>query len=276
MIYVTGYKGNLGQILVQSFHCNGLDCDVTSIKSISQALCKAKSIDVIINCAAFTDVDECELDGGRSIALRTNAGGVANLREVFDGRIIHISTDYIFDGKNGPYSETDEPSPINWYGQTKLCGEERLLEFNFTGDVIVRTTILYGGYKTDFALKVLRKLHEGETVSVPSNVKGTPTHVFHLAKALMDIIMLKHPPKIINIVGDNFLSRYEFAMMLAHRFGYMSDKIIPVTTFPYIAKRPERAGLKTTLARKLKIPIYSISDGIEQLYLERAHLYARE
>lgn len=275
MIYVTGYRGNLGKVLVDSFLCHRTDCDVRSKESIRKAFINAKETDVLINCAAYTDVDECELEG-RTEALHVNAAGIANLRDEFPGRIIHISTDYVFDGKDGPYYEDAEPSPINWYGQTKLCGEERFLEFNYTGDTIVRTTILYGGHKPDFANTVLRKLHADCEVEIPSNIYGNPTHVLHLAKGIMKVIQLTRSPKIVNIVGSETISRYEFAVMIANVFGYNPEHIIPIKNAPGVAKRPLRAGLKTNLAKRLHIPIFSVMDGLQQLFLEKGFVYGNK
>lgn len=276
MRYVTGYRGNLGKMLSDYFLCRGVDCDIRSKDSIRRAFVGATPADVLVNCAAYTDVDDCELEDNRRNALMVNGAGIANLRDEFPGRIIHISTDYIFDGKDGPYSENDEPNPINWYGQTKLCGEERFQEFNCTGDTIVRTTVLYGGHRPDFATTVLKTLHSGNLVSAPTATIGNPTHILHLAKGIDKIINMLHPPKIVNIVGEETISRYEFALMLANVFGYDPKKITPITLAPGIAKRPRHAGLKVGLAKKLGIPIYSVLDGVNQLYLEKGFLYGKQ
>lgn len=275
MIYITGYRGNVGKVLVDSFMCKGVDCDIRSKESIHKAFSNTKSNDVLINCAAITDVDECEIGETRSDALHVNTAGIANLRDEFLGRIIHLSTDFVFDGKHGPYDEKAEPNPINWYGQTKLCGEERLKEFNFTGDTIVRTTVLYGGHKPDFAIKVLRQLQAGRSIEIPNSIYGNPTHVLHLAKGLMKVVRMTHPPKIINIAGAETISRYEFAVILANTFGYDPEKIIPIENAPGIAKRPKHAGLKVNLAKKQCIPIFTVLDGVQQFFFEKGFLYGK-
>lgn len=275
-IYVTGRGGNLDTVLVDVFGCRRLECDIDNKASIKKAISKINpdSINVLINCAAITNVDECETEL-RSKALHTNAAGIANLRDEFNGRIIHISTDYVFDGKSGPYDEKAEPNPINWYGQTKLCGEERLIEYNSPGDTIVRTTVLYGGRKPDFAITVLRKLAHSLTVEVPNTISGSPTHVFHLAKALMKLVSLELQPKIINIAGSDTITRYEFAIMLANAFGYNPEQVHPISNAPGIAKRPKNAGLKVGMAKRLGLPIYSVMDGINQLFVEKRSLYGK-
>lgn len=271
-IAVTGREGRLDKILVDSFGCLRLDANICDKKEIHKAV-KLIHPDVIINCASFTAVDDAEMGDNRLKALHVNSAGIANLRDEFDGQLIHISTDYIFNGKSGPYNEKAEPDPINWYGQTKLCGEERLQEYNYPTDVIVRTTVLYGGHKPDFASVVLRKLKDGYIIPLPNNLFGSPTHIFHLAKGLMALIELEKPPKIINIAGSDVLSRYEFGLILANVFGYSPERITPKREQPGVAKRPQKAGLKVELAKKLKIPIYTTLEGVQQLFLERANIY---
>ena len=272
VIAVTGRGGNLDTILVDRFKCIRLNADIREGSEIRNEI-KRVEPDIVINCAAFTGVDEAEKQ--RRTAMEVNSAGVCNLRDNYDGPIIHISTDYIFDGTDGPYTEDAKPNPIGWYGKSKWCGEQMILEYGSPGDVIVRTTVLYGGHKPDFANVVLKKLKFGVKVDVPDVLFGSPTHVHHLAEALMKLVKMKSPPKIINISGDGVISRYDFAIKLAKAFGYPTSKVRFTREIAGIAKRPVKAGLDVTLAKKLNLPIYTVDDGVSQLFLEKAALYAQ-
>ena len=274
IIAVTGRNGRLDRVLVETYGCFHLNADICNKKELRDELYRIQP-EIVINCAAYTDVDGAEFPENRSKASRVNTAGIANLRDEFDGKIIHISTDYIFNGKSGPYKEEAEPDPIGWYGHTKYAGEQMLQEYNCPGDTIVRTTVIYGGHKPDFASKVLLQLKDGKEVTLPNNLFGNPTYVYHLASGLMELAYKDKPPKILNISGSDVLSRYEFAIMLANVFGYNPDNIHPTNKIDGQAKRPRKAGLKVDLARKLNIPIYSALEGIQQLFVAKAYLYGQ-
>lgn len=274
IIAVTGRSGRLDRVLTEMHGCFPLNADICNKKELEHEIYRIRP-EIIINCASYTDVDGAEFPENRSKASRTNCAGIASLRDVFDGRIIHISTDYVFNGKSGPYSENAEPDPICWYGQTKYCGEEMLQEYNCPGDTIVRTTIIYGGHKPDFASKILLMLRDGKEITIPNNLYGNPTYVYHLASGLMELAYKVKPPKILNIAGSDVISRYEFAIMLANVFGYDVENIHPTTNIDGQAKRPRKVGLKVDLAKKLNIPIYSTVDGINSLFAAKAFVYGK-
>lgn len=263
-VAVTGYKGRLGSELVNR-GVLPLDCDVTSKISIKAALNDVKP-DLVIHCAAMTDVDRCEEFPNE--ALEINARGTENLKVCYDGKIIYISTDYVFDGKKGMYSEKDKPSDpkkLCWYGYTKLLGEE-LLGYN---DTIIRTTMLYGSpIKMDFVTNILQKLELGDPFEVTRALWGTPTYVGHLADAIVDLTnMYVGFDHVINIVGDTLLNRYEFALMIASFFGHEDKKkLISPTLKVGKTKRPRHAGLNTWKARTLGLHIYSALQGLEAFH----------
>ena len=273
-IAVTGRGGNLDTVLVNRFGCVRLSADILERNELRLAI-RECAPDIIINCAAYTNVDDAELSRNRRHAMEVNSAGVCNLRDNFFGQLIYISTDYVFDGKSGPYNENATPSPVGWYGKTKWCGEQMLFEYGEKNDVIVRTTILYGGHKPDFANTVLKKLKLGFQAEAPDTLFGNPTHVHHLAQALIKLTTLRNPPKVINIAGADVLSRYEFAARLASVFGYDISRVVRTDKITGLAKRPVQAGLDMSLARKLKIPIFTVEDGISQLFLEKAALYGK-
>jgi dTDP-4-dehydrorhamnose reductase len=263
-IAVTGWKGRLGSELVVR-GCIPLDCDVTSKMSIRMALQDVKP-DMVVHCAAMTDVDACEEN--KDEALEINAKGTENLKVCFDGTIFYLSTDYIFDGKKGMYSEEDEPADPNklcWYGYTKLLGEQVL----GNRDTIIRTTMLYGSpMKMDFVTHILSQLELDEPFPVTRALYGTPTYVPHLAEAIMGMIdNWSYYPDIINIVGSDYLNRYDFAMIIASFFGHKDKKGLVIPTLKIgETKRPRKTGLRVTQARKWGLPIYSVMDGLEAFH----------
>jgi dTDP-4-dehydrorhamnose reductase len=264
-IAVTGASGNLGQELVR-IGCVPLSMDITNADQIRKELDEVEP-DVIINCAAKSNVDECETKEGEKLAIAVNTRGVHNLREMYDGQIIHISTGYIFNGKHGPYKEKAKPDPIQGYGFSKWAGEVIFQSYNIPNDVTVRTMGLYGGHKPDFASFVLNALENGEEIDVFKDLKFNPTYIPHLAEAVMQLINVFKPPKIVNIVGKENLSRYDFARKIASKFGYDRKLIVSVKhpNTVFVAERPKNAGLRTDLAKKMGLPIYSVVDGLEGL-----------
>jgi dTDP-4-dehydrorhamnose reductase len=264
MIAVTGYQGRLGLYLISKYsNCVPLECDVTNLDSVKRAIDEVQP-ESILHCAAVTDVDACESTLYEQ-ALEVNIQGTRNVRSAFEGQIIYMSTDYVFDGVDGPYSEEAEPNPQNHYGYTKALGEEEILLADYPTDVIVRTTILYGGHKPDFVTSILDKLKTNEMFHVTGALLGSPTYIPHLANGLRKLFMLKQPPKIINISGNDVISRWVFACKIAKAFNYpIHNVLLTMRSQAGRAIRPRKAGLKTHLAKALKIPIYSVDDGLKE------------
>jgi dTDP-4-dehydrorhamnose reductase len=265
MIGVTGYEGRLGQKLVELGCIPLRGLDVTDPASIIRVTRKI-NCETIIHCAAITEVDKCE-DISSNLAVEVNGTGTRNLRMNYLGRIIYLSTDYVFDGLRGPYTENAKPNPISNYGYSKLIGEAWTRQNGHKTDVTIRTTILYGTKgKEDFVTKVVSQLSEGKEISVPFNLYGNPTYTKHLAEALVYICNLKVDlPKIINVAGKDVLSRYEFALMIADVFGLDKKLISPIKEVPGEAMRPLKAGLKLQIAEKLGIPLYSVLEGLKDM-----------
>jgi dTDP-4-dehydrorhamnose reductase len=270
-IGITGPNGRLGSQLVL-MGCTPLECDITKLYDIDLALVMTKP-DVIINCAAFTDVDACETEVGWKRAIEVNMRGVENLRNSFSGRLIHISTDYIFNGRNGPYAETNkEYDPVNMYGSSKLGGEVALLnpEDDKKETCIVRTTGLYGATmsRDDVANMIIERLSEGRYLTMTNELMGNQTYVPHLAESIMKLAEMEWKHKIVHIGSDEVISRYEFALMVASVFGL--DKTLisfcrNKDVIGWIAPRPKKGGLKTNVAKRLRLPIYTVLDGIRRL-----------
>lgn len=278
-IAVTGHLGRLGSELIRQgcipFALNGKKIDVTDQGAVQAGVLALKP-DVIVNCASFTGVDACEESQAFHDAIRVNLWGVEFLKENFPGRLIHISTDYVFSGRSGPYDEKRSGEmPVNNYGWTKMGGEVVLLTDHRPGDLLIRTTGLYGrGIHLDFFKMIYNALLAGETVQVSASLRGNQTYVPHLARAIIDI---SNRPgdfskiQILNIASAEVVSRYEFALMIASVFKLDKNLLVPVTNREvpgWIAARPTRGGLKIGLAKKMRVPIYKISDGLRELYGE--------
>lgn len=208
--------------------------------------------DYVINTAAFTNVDKSETE--RETAWKVNVNGVENIALyswTVDAHLIHISTDYIFDGKAGPYTENDKPNPIGYYGRSKLAAENsiRTSGVRFT---IVRTNILYGPVKygrPDFVKWVIDSLSGGNNIRIVTDQIGNPTYIDDLVDALNKIIEFKKEG-IYNIGGMEFLSRFDFTTRIAKFFDLNEELIQPILTkdLKQPAARPLKSGLITLKA----------------------------
>jgi len=225
--------------------------DITSKKDVKKVV-HAVEPDVIINCAAMTNVDACEKE--REFAWKINTEGVEHLIEAArknNSKIFHISTDYIFDGKSGPYDETARPEPLSYYGKTKLASENALL-LSGLDYFIARTMVLYGtgiNVKSNFAIWLIENLEKNLPVKIVDDQFGNPTLVDDLAQGLVNAIELGKSG-IYHFAGRDIISRYDFALRLAHVFSFEPSLIIPIKTaqLNQPAPRPMKSGLITLKA----------------------------
>jgi len=252
--------------------------DITSHKEVRELVADT-SPDVIINCAAMINVDACETD--RDLAWSINVKGVEYLAEAAKKRhatVVHVSSDYVFDGKNGPYAEDDKPDPLSYYGKSKLASEN-VLRSSGVSHVIARTMVLYGyaaGVKANFALWLVQSLRSGQTVRIVDDQIGNPTFVDDLAYGLLRAVELGKTG-VYHIAGRDIVSRYEFAVRLARVFGLDESLIIPIKTasLKQPAARPLKSGLITLKAEvELGYKPSSIEHGLEVLKTQMRHLHA--
>ncbi|MEE9451015.1 MAG: dTDP-4-dehydrorhamnose reductase [Ignavibacteriaceae bacterium] len=270
-IFIVGANGMLGQRTiefyssdknVQLFACsiekkplfNNVDylcCNITERDKIKQAVYNFMP-DVIINAAAYTNVNLSETE--REIAWKINVKGVEHLSEsarVIDAHIIHISSDYIFDGKNGPYSENDKPNPLGYYGRTKLASEN-VLKISGALYTILRTNVLYGvalKSKADFVEWLVDTVRSGKPVRIVDDQVSNPTFIDDLVQAISKVIEFRKYG-VYNIGGREFLSRYEFTEIIADYFNLNKSLITPIKTkeLNQAARRPLKSGLITLKA----------------------------
>jgi dTDP-4-dehydrorhamnose reductase len=250
-ILVTGSNGQLGselKVLAPDFpYCQFLfvSKDVLNIQDIT-ALTKffsGHSIDYCVNCAAYTAVDKAESE--KYFAYLTNTEAVATLAKVCNKnktQLIHISTDYVFDGTaNKPYKETDKTNPVSVYGKSKSEGEKSAIQ-HCPSTIIIRTSWLYSSFKNNFVKTMLRLMKEKDSINVVSDQFGSPTYAADLALAIMQIIKSnksKENPGIYQYTDSGITNWYEFAVAIKNISG-SNCMINPITTaqYPTAAKRP--------------------------------------
>jgi dTDP-4-dehydrorhamnose reductase len=200
---------------------------------------------VIINCAACTDVDACELDP--DLARRVNADGAENAARAAAGagcRLIHLSTDCVFDGRAGrPYTEVDEPAPLSEYGRSKLLGERRVAEAA-PDHLIVRTSWLYGAGGANFVDTIRARAAGGGLIKVVGDQFGSPTWVEDLAEALERLVTIE-ARGVLHCANRGVCSRYELAGAILELTGARGARLAPITTEEAgrIAARPAYSAL---------------------------------
>ncbi len=244
----------LGTRFTQNFdEPNFVSLDLSNQKNIQDVFDQFKP-DVVYACAALANVDYCETHPDESLA--TNYEAIVKLVDFANqskARIIFLSTDYVFNGKDGPYPEDATPDPINVYGKHKLMAEQ-YVQSNAKDYLIVRTTITFGNERQgkNFYLVLKSKLSSGQEMRVPTDQFGSPSYNKSIAQALLEL----GPHKlqgVLNISSDSFISRYDFALLIAKIFELDKNLIIPVTTpeLNQAATRPMKAGLLIDKAKSL-------------------------
>lgn len=213
--------------------------------------------EIVINFAAYTNVDEAEKekDNKDGVVYRLNV----ELPEVLaqnclklNKYLIHISTDYVFDGtKQTPYIESDIPNPVNWYGTTKMLGEDAVKNVS-PEFLIVRPEMPYSSHfdkKLDIARIFLKMLQEGKEITAVSDQKITPTYVDTLVEGLFSLMEVR-PSGIYHLTSTDFTTPYDFAVMIAEKFGLNKALVKPTTFVEYnqtrTAKRPQNSYLDTS------------------------------
>ena len=255
-VLVTGKNGQLGQSIDKIVRENQYDDEFIFVARDELDLSREASIvsyfdnnnfDIIINCAAYTAVDKAEEEV--ELANQVNHLAVKQLAEIAkvqQVKLIHISTDYVFDGKsNKPYKETDVTNPINVYGQTKLAGEQAVQEAMLTNAIIIRTSWVYSEFGNNFVDTILRLGEERDELNVVNDQVSSPTYATDLASAILEIIQNKEfketiqATQIYHYSNEGEISWYELAKEI-FKLSNIKCKINPIKTnqYPTPAKRP--------------------------------------
>jgi len=252
---VNEFRNNEIKVIGTNYNKNGSDeihFDITNMDSIVSCV-KKYSPQVIINCAANVNVDD--LENNEKLAFSINAYGAENIAKVCKNnkiRLLHISSDAVFDGKNGMYVEEDVMNPINIYAKSKMLGEE-LISKNLENYVIIRTNF-YGFHKQDKFLFnwILSKLKNNETFTGFNDVFFNPLEVTNLSKMIYELSE-KNFCGILHLSSDEIFSKFEFAIKISEFFGFDSNLIkkASIDELGLNAKRPKNTTLVNNKAKNL-------------------------
>ena len=283
-VLVTGSKGQLGSEIRNiannykqlDFYFTDRDtlnvCDFFDVKKFVES----NKIEAIINCAAYTQVDQAGND--RENAFKINSSAISNLVQVSEEqniKLIHISTDYVFDGTNHiPYKENDVTSTIGVYGMSKLEGENFLVNSNANG-IVIRTSWLYSQFGANFVKTMMRLGRERDSLGVISDQIGSPTNARDLAVSCLEILSkntkLNTNGHIYHFSNEGVASWFDFAKAIME-FADISCQVTPIETkdYPTPAKRPHYSVLNKSKIKedfKIEIPYWrdSLKDCIENI-----------
>lgn len=275
-ILVTGSNGQLGSEMValqtqetphQWFNLDINELDITDKNAVEQFVVNNK-IDGIINCAAYTNVDKAEEDVALCYKVNRDAPQyLAQAIEKVGGFIIHISTDYVFDGTNNiPYTEQDKPNPVTIYGKSKIEGEQYVCE-SCKQHIIIRTAWVYSSYGKNFVKTMIKLGEEKPSLGVIFDQIGSPTYARDLAKTIITIVNQGIIPGIYNFSNEGVISWYDFTKNIHQLANITSCKVAPIHTadYPTLAQRPHFSVLdKTKIKNTYNIEIPYWRDSLEE------------
>ena len=277
-VLITGAGGMLGQDLVAAATAAELEVvsrtrrelDIIDSKAVAAALSEI-SPDVVVNCAAWTDVDAAESEFASALAVNgAAAGALAGAVAAAGAWTIHISSDYVFDGaKREPYLESDATSPVSAYGRSKLAGEEEVAQGAPGAHTIVRSSWLFGRHGPCFPATILRLAAERRQLDVVDDQVGSPTFTGHLVQALVALAGDRRRG-IVHVAGGGSCSWFQFARQIVERAGVDCQvRPVPTSQMPRPAHRPAfsvlgtergapeladwRAGLEEFLAQRVRV-----------------------
>ena len=280
-VLVTGSNGQLGSEIrdlytnyenIEFVFKDLPELDISDEDSVNSLIID-KKINAVINCAAYTAVDKAEEN--IELAERVNSIGVSNLVKVLDkvnGKLIHISTDYVFDGTNShPYKESDPVSPIGNYGKTKRAGEIILINSKIDA-IVIRTSWLYSSFGSNFVKTMIDLGKDKNSINVVSDQIGTPTYARDLANTCLNILQISGSEKIskkgkiYHYSNKGFASWYDFAVLIMD-LAKLNCKVNPVLTKDYstLAKRPHYSVLnKRKIITDFNIDIPNWKESLQE------------
>lgn len=274
IVLITGRNGQLGnelKVLSEKYpqfdyiFTDAHDLDITNAEGVRNFFISHKPA-ICINAAAYTAVDKAETD--KELALRINAEAVGNLAgncAETNTRFIHVSTDYVFDGKsNSPYTEDHPVSPVNYYGESKLKGEEIALE-KLSSTVIIRTSWVYSFFGNNFVKTMLCLMRERESISVINDQFGSPTYAADLAAAIMQIASDNSiAGGIYHFSNEGIISWFDFAVAIRDIAG-ITCTVRPIDTsgYPTPAKRPAYSVMSKEKIKSAGIELKDWKESLE-------------
>ena len=261
-VLIAGVNGQLGSELRELSHlydyvfffADKSTLDITDKDAVQSFVCE-NNIDAIVNCAAYTAVDRAESEP--ELADKINRLAVKNLAKIAKEKgatLVHISTDYVFDGKNyRPYIEDDATNPNGVYGISKLGGENEMVAISPKNSVIIRTSWVYSSYGQNFVKTIVRLAKERESLGVVYDQIGTPTYAADLARVILDILpkIKNDSVEIYNYSNEGVLSWYDFAKEIV-KMSKLGCAISPLESreYPTPAKRPHYSVLNKAKIKK--------------------------
>lgn len=273
MLLITGANGQLGRCLQEvmgeqnALYTDAAQLDITDPAAL-EAFTKSHLLQGVVNCAAYTDVDKAEEEPER--AYQVNALGPAHLARLcawLQIPLVHISTDYVFDGTaHTPLTETDEACPLGVYGKTKRQGEEAVLGLAHTAAVI-RTAWLYSPYGKNFVKTILELGRTRAEIRVVSDQIGSPTYAPHLAAAVVRVLecLQKGEKKLYHFTDEGVASWYDLAYYAVRQAG-LNAQVLPIATreYPTRARRPAFSVLdKSRIKKETGIAIDHWTKGVD-------------
>lgn len=276
-ILITGANGQLGRemrkvlegdIFVNAIFTDIDELDITDRKAIEDCVV-SNNVDFIVNCAAYTAVDAAESNVELCTKLNVEAPTLlAQISNKYGAKLIHISTDYVFDGTNcRPYREDDEPCPTSVYGRTKLDGERHIIDVA-PESIIIRTAWLYSPHGKNFVKTMLQLGLDKEQLRVVCDQVGTPTNALDLASVIMTFINCDQwHPGIYHFSNEGSISWYDFTMAIYRIAGITTCHVLPCMTkdYPTAATRPHYSVLdKSKIKATLGIEIPYWEESLEQ------------
>lgn len=240
--------------------------------------------DFCINCAAYTAVDRAETEREQAMLINGWAvGKIARLCDEYSCRLIHISTDYVFDGNSSvPLAEAAPVNPVNYYGLSKLKGEEQALAFS-PSSIIIRTSWVYSSYGNNFVKTMIRLMNERPQIKVVNDQIGAPTYAADLAKAILQIIEFldtpggaSRPGGIYHYCNSGKISWFDFAQAICQKIHATCEVLpIPSSDYPTPAKRPAFSLMATEkIQRDFGVPVYPWEDSLDTCLLKMQQFLA--
>ncbi|MBI5069809.1 MAG: SDR family oxidoreductase [Deltaproteobacteria bacterium] len=248
------------------------EADLGDGRSLERALLDFRA-EAVLHAGAHTDVDGCERDPEG--AWRVNVGGTeqaARACRALRARLVAVSTDYVFDGRAGPYAEEDLPCPRGAYARTKLCGEEAALLIA-PGAAVARVSVVYSGRpgaKATFATQIVEKLSRGEQVKAFDDQWVSPTLAASGAATCLELLLESDHAGVLHASGATVLDRVDFARRVARRFGLPEEIVgVPTASVKLPAPRPLRGGLRVDRAcRLLRAAPIGVDEAIDRFHAE--------
>ncbi|MHA1381289.1 MAG: dTDP-4-dehydrorhamnose reductase family protein [Candidatus Helarchaeota archaeon] len=287
-VLITGSSGMLGKDIfeilseVQSFNIYGFDRifnpkiskdnqivgDLTDYNLLIDNLNNI-SPDIIIHCAAIVNLNICEENKKTAAALHCEVTNKLSSYNSISTKFIYISTDSVFDGKRGDYTETDTPNPINYYANSKLKGEKAALQSN-DNTIIVRTNIYGFNYPLGNSLAewAIKNLKQGKSINGFTDTIFNAIYTKQLARIIRDLIIKNNYNGILNIAGNEYVSKYEFLLRLAKVFNYSPDLIKKSYSdnMNFMIPRPKNTSLNIGKLKNVINEIPNLNEGLKEFY----------